>query len=107
LFAQLIHVPYLWGVDLKFKRDMKTKKKTPTYKELYETVYRYSTKHKLGFTGDELREVLVKYPDMDKSRVEGALYGNTCTTIDGDIIHSHCDLLNALVAGHGGVYMWD
>lgn len=86
---------------------MKTKKKTPTYTEMYDFVYNYPTKHKLGFTGDELREVLAKYPDMDKSRVEDSLYGNTGAIIDGDFLTYHIDLLNSLVAGHGGVYMWD
>lgn len=86
---------------------MKTKKKTPTYQELYDFVYNYKTKHSMGFTLHEMQEALSKHPDVNKSKVDEALYGNTCAMIDGDIIHYHCDLLNALVAGYGGVYMWD
>lgn len=53
----------------------------------------YPTKHKHGFTSDEIESILVKY-NIDKSKFHMGI--NTCMIIDGDTINYSSDFERAL-----------
>lgn len=66
--------------------------------KLEEKIYTYPTKHKEGFTDEEVKKFLKEYPEVkDKMyRFNRAMIGNTCMIKDGEIINYHCDILTAL-----------
>jgi len=64
-----------------------------------EIVYNYKTKHKYGFTNEEIEDLLINFPDINLEKFYDALYGNTCMVIGNDIITYHCDILVALKCG--------
>lgn len=79
-----------------------------TYKELEERVYNYPTKHKLGFTSEEIATLYEEYPELNKKKAYEKFLGDTCALIDGEAVHYHCDVHMSLVVGFGGVdYNWD
>ena len=55
----------------------------------------YKTKHKEGFTGNEIEFILEKYK-IDKDKFYEALGVNTCMIIEGQIITYHCDVEKGL-----------
>lgn len=69
---------------------------------LREFVYKYKTKHVEGFTNEELKEVLKKFPNINMEKYNLAMMGNTCMLKDEDVINYHCDVFTALRCGIEG-----
>ena len=60
---------------------------------------KFETKHKEGFTQSEMEELLKKFPKINMDKFNGAMFGNTCMTIDEEMITYHCDVRSALYCG--------
>ena len=74
------------------------------YKELESKVYNYPTKYPEGFTSDEMEKLLEDYPNVEMSKFNDAMMGNTCMMKCEDdgkmqIVNYHCDVLKALICG--------
>lgn len=80
-------------------------------KEVTEKVYSFKTKHKHGFTNNELDILLKDFPNISMEKFENALMGNTCILIGGDVVKYHSDIEKALICGLQNrdlnVYEWD
>jgi hypothetical protein len=55
----------------------------------------YPTKHEIGFTQSEIKELLKEYP-IDMDRFNDAMMGHTCVVIDNETIMYHCDVEMAI-----------
>jgi hypothetical protein len=66
-----------------------------TTENLSDFINNYPTKHKYGFMGSEINEILEKF-DIDKEKFYTALGVNTCMIIEGEILNYHCDIELAL-----------
>lgn len=66
-----------------------------TLKNLSKVVDNYPTKHKLGFTGQEIKELLEKHK-IDGEKFYTALGVNTVGVIDGQSVTYHCDIEKGL-----------
>jgi hypothetical protein len=66
-----------------------------TSKNIEEYINNYPTKHKEGFIGSEIMDILEKH-GVNNDKFFDALGINTCTIIDGDFITYHCDVLKGL-----------
>lgn len=64
-----------------------------------EIVYNYKTKHKYGFTNEEIKDILKKFPNINEEKFWDAFMGNTCMVIGNEVISYHCDVLVALKCG--------
>ena len=62
-------------------------------------VRKFKTKHKEGFTNDEINTLLGDFPDLDLQRFNNALKGITGIIINGEMIVYHCDIKLALHRG--------
>ena len=62
-------------------------------------VYNFKTKHKQGFTNNEMKTLLEDYPDINMDKFNDAMTGNTCMVIDDEVVTYHCDVLTALRCG--------
>lgn len=62
-------------------------------------VYNFKTKHKEGFTSDELEELISRYPDINMDKYNDAMMGNTYMIKDGESVTYHCDVLTAIRCG--------
>ena len=75
------------------------------YKELEDKVYNFPTKYPEGFTQKEIEKLLEDYPNVEMSRFNDAMMGNTCRlrtdpdTEEKFIINYFCDVLTALKCG--------
>ena len=67
-----------------------------TNKELESFVNNYPTKHKDGFTPNEMHS-LIKTLSLDKETFYDKLGVNTGMVIDGDFITYHCDVYKGVV----------
>jgi hypothetical protein len=80
-------------------------------KSVYDIIYNYPTKYQMGFTNSEIEEVLKNFPNLNRQYYDNALYGTTCTIIDGETITYHCDIENAIIYGLRGTNIggikWD
>jgi hypothetical protein len=80
-------------------------------KSVYQLVYNYPTKYKMGFTNSEIQDLLKNFPNMNRQYYDNALFGTTCTMIDGEMITYHCDIENAIICGLKGTNIggikWD
>jgi len=80
-------------------------------KSVYQLVYNYPTKYKMGFTNTEIQDLLKNFPNMNRQYYDNALFGTTCTMIDGEMITYHCDIENAIICGLKGTNVggvkWD
>jgi len=64
-----------------------------------EFINRYPTKHKEGFTDDEIKELISLFDndnDIDIKRFNTSMRGHTCMMVDGDIVNYHCDIIGGL-----------
>jgi hypothetical protein len=70
-------------------------------KNLEDLVYNYPTKHKEGFTTDEQRALVSKFPNINMDKYWDAQMGITCMRDDetGQFIIYHCDVLTSLRCG--------
>lgn len=59
-------------------------------------VDRFETKYEEGFTSEEIKKVIKDFPRMNKKYFFGALSGNTCKVIDGNVLTYHTDIETAL-----------
>ena len=78
--------------------------------EVREFVYNYKTKYKRGFTDEEVKEVLKKYPEADNEKFHDAMIGNTGILSDeGEFVNYHVDVLHALYCGleNRDLYPWE
>jgi hypothetical protein len=66
-----------------------------TSETLNEFIENYPTKHKEGFVGSEINDVLEKY-NIDKDKFYTALGINTAMVIGGEWITYHCDVEKGL-----------
>lgn len=66
---------------------------------LEDKINNYPTKNKIGFIDEEIDELMSGYPGINKVKFNRALVGITTTTIDGDIVIYHRDIINALRCG--------
>ena len=66
-----------------------------TTKNLPSIIDNYLCKYDLGFTGQEIKELLEKY-NIDSEKFYVALGVNTCAIIDGKTITYHCDIEKGL-----------
>lgn len=74
------------------------------YKELEDKVYNFPTKYPEGFTQKEIEKLLEDYPNVEMSKFNDAMMGNTCQCKSEDNVHLivvnyHCDVYKALVCG--------
>jgi len=78
-------------------------------KNVRQIVYEYKTRHKFGFTREEMEEVVAMFPDLNRDKFDDAMFGNTCMLIGEDIITYHCDLELALRCGieNRNMYVWE
>jgi hypothetical protein len=60
-----------------------------------ERVNTYPTKHEIGFTQSEIKELLKEYP-IDMDRFNEAMMGHTGSIIDGEFVMYHCDVEMAI-----------
>ena len=70
-----------------------------TDKEIEELVYNYKTKHKEGFTGKEVKDILAMFPDINLDKFYDVLHGITCIMSKDGLITFHCDVVTALRCG--------
>lgn len=77
--------------------------------DLKEKVYSFKTKYKEGFTYNEVEELLLDFPNINKEKFDNALTGITVKLIDGHIIIYCDDVLNALRCGleNRDLYSWE
>lgn len=68
-------------------------------KNLKNIVYDFKTKNKSGFTPSEEKELLEKFPNINKDQYGNALNGITGEVIDGELITYHVDIIAALKCG--------
>jgi hypothetical protein len=65
----------------------------------------------MGFTNSEIQDLLKNFPNMNRQYYDNALFGTTCTMIDGEMITYHCDIENAIICGLKGTNIgginWD
>jgi len=66
-----------------------------TSKNVEEFIYDYPTKHNEGFTGSEIKDILLKY-NIDSETFYVKLGVNTCMNIGGEFITYHCDVIKGL-----------
>ena len=59
----------------------------------------FQTKHKEGFTTEELDKLTDLYPGINCSKFDDALIGNTCIVRDDDVLNYKHDVLTALRCG--------
>jgi len=59
----------------------------------------FDTKHELGFTQAEFKEIISNLPKINMKKVNDAMFGNTCAMIDEEIIYYHCDVRSAIYCG--------
>jgi len=80
-------------------------------KSIFDIVYNYPTKYNMGFTNSEIQDLLKNFPNMNRQYYDNALFGTTCTMIDGEMITYHCDIENAIICGLKGTNIgginWD
>jgi hypothetical protein len=80
-------------------------------KSVYQLVYNYPTKYQMGFTNSEIQDLLKNFPNLNRQYYDNALFGTTCTMIDGEMITYHCDIENAIICGLKGTNIggiqWD
>tara|TARA_R110001592_G_scaffold58417_1_gene176947 strand:- start:315 stop:572 length:258 start_codon:yes stop_codon:yes gene_type:complete len=62
-------------------------------------VNNFPTKHKEGFTIPEIDKLIQLFPNIEISKFDDALLGNTIMVRNGDHINYHCDILTALKCG--------
>ena len=63
------------------------------YIDLRNLVYKYPTKHKIGFLPDELKDIVSKFPDINMEKYKNAMFGNTCAMIEKKLVMYHPDAL--------------
>jgi hypothetical protein len=61
-----------------------------------DVIYNYETKHKQGYTPQEIKSFLEKY-SIDEDAFYKNLGVNTCMITDGDVITYHCDILKGVL----------
>lgn len=66
---------------------------------VHKLVYEFKTRHRQGFTGDEIDELLKNFKGINMDKFYSALRGNTMMSIDGKAIMYHCDIEKAIVCG--------
>ena len=59
----------------------------------------FPTIHKEGFTTFEIDKLIQLFPNIEISKFDDALVGNTIMVKDGDYINYHCDIITALKCG--------
>ena len=69
------------------------------YKELEKLVYDYPTKYKEGFTGEEIEDIVSRFPGLNRDKFNDALMCITCMVIDNLTVVYHFDILTALRCG--------
>jgi len=88
---------------------------------LKDKVYNYKTKYEMGFTHDEVHDLLQEYPNINMDKFNNAMMGNTCSAVKEYVLNPnkfkrifkryiekliilnyHCDVLTALKCGIEG-----
>lgn len=69
------------------------------YKKIEKKVNTFKTKYKIGFTQEEIEELLKSYPNVNKDKFSEATDGNTVQLRDDKIVQYHCDIIKAIVCG--------
>lgn len=78
-----------------------------TSKQIYQVVEGFTTKHKQGFTTEEIKTLLIRY-EIKTDRFYECMGVNTHMMIEGDSITFHCDVENALNKYyHDKALFWD
>lgn len=67
--------------------------------DLEKYINEYPTKYKEGFTDNEIKEMIKKFPGMDMKKFWSPLDYITCMKIDDEILTYHCDVLTAVRCG--------
>ena len=60
---------------------------------------KFETKNDLGFTQEDFKELLEKFPKINIKKVDEAMFCNTCGVIDGEIIYYPHDVRSAIYCG--------
>lgn len=63
------------------------------------------TKNKIGYTKNELEELVKRYAKLDNEKYEMALFGITATLIDDEVVFYKHDVLKAITCGLEGRYL--
>ena len=61
--------------------------------------YEYHTKYSIGFTTKEIKELIKRFPNINKERFNNALNNITAQTIDGNMVIYTTDIETALLCG--------
>jgi hypothetical protein len=69
------------------------------YKELEDLVFKYKTKHKVGFLWSEQQELLKQFPDVNMDKYFSVQKGITCQMSTDGLVIYHQDVLQSLVCG--------
>ena len=67
-----------------------------TGKDLHNIVYEYETKYQEGFTEEEQKDLLKRFPSINVDKYYNTLNGATCVIINDETITYCCDVLTAL-----------
>lgn len=59
----------------------------------------FKKKHKEGFTDDEIKELLKRFPEINMDRFNDSMFCNTCAVIDDETVNYNCDVRMALYCG--------
>jgi len=77
------------------------KNRNLTSKNVNDFIYGYPTRHKQGFIGKEINNILEKCKinksEIDKDKFYDGLGVNTCMVIGNDFITYHCDVIKGLL----------
>lgn len=77
----------------------KNKKNINVDDQIENIVKNFKTKYQEGFTNDEIVILLKQFPNINMEKFNKAFNGNTCMLIGQNVIHYHCDIINALRCG--------
>lgn len=72
-------------------------------------VSEFKTKYQQGFTREEIKKILEKFPNINMDKFNDALFCNTCMLIDDEIITYHSDIITALRCGleNRNIHSWE
>ena len=61
----------------------------------------FPTENREGFTGSEIKEILLQYPNINMDKLHEALTGITCIMRNNQMVIYHSDLEKAILCGIG------
>jgi len=65
--------------------------------KIEDVVYNYPTKYKIGFTNEEIRELLKKFPQITFEKFSEAIGIHTAALIEGQVVMYHTDVALGII----------